>query len=46
MPQGQLYPDNSNLFFVLAKRKTLHQTKHKIIQNIMAAKFCIKENNI
>jgi hypothetical protein len=45
-PQGQLYLDKSNLFFVPAKRKVLHHIKHTLIQNIIAAKFYIKENNI
>jgi hypothetical protein len=31
--------DNSNLLFVLAKRKVLSHAKHKFIQNIMAPKL-------
>jgi len=45
-PQGQLYLDKSNLFFIPAKRKVLHHIKYKVIQNIMVAEFYIKENNI
>jgi hypothetical protein len=36
MPQGQLYLDKSNLFFVPTKRKILYNAKHKFIQNIIA----------
>jgi hypothetical protein len=36
VPQDQLYFDKSNLFFISAKRKLLHDAKHKFIQNIMA----------
>ena len=45
-PQDQLYLDKSNLLFVPSKRKVLHNTNHKFIQNIITTEFCHKENNI